>query len=78
MAHWRKRNAPARRFSAYLAGWALAFSVISDACDAFASSASLILKGAKHDDKLKVARPNLKRFRPYLYQQQLKESEDAS
>jgi hypothetical protein len=28
MAHWRKRNPPASRFNAYLAGWAFAVSVM--------------------------------------------------
>jgi hypothetical protein len=28
MAHWRKRNPPASRFNAYLAGWAFTLSVV--------------------------------------------------
>jgi hypothetical protein len=28
MSHWRKRNPPASTFNAYLARWAVAFSVL--------------------------------------------------
>jgi hypothetical protein len=28
MSHWRKRNPPAARFNAFLAGWSIVFSVV--------------------------------------------------
>jgi hypothetical protein len=28
MSHWRKRNPPASRFNALLAGWSIAFFVV--------------------------------------------------